>query len=171
MLTASQKKALEQQVESCYQQAECFFDRAFPRPSVLFTQRGKIAGTAHLQKNLLKFHSILYQENQLAFLTDVVPHEVAHLLVYQLHGLTPPHGREWQTMMSNVMLRPPERTHRFDVSSVQGKTFTYQCQCQQHQLTVRRHNKALKGILYLCRSCKSHLKPLNTNKTRLNIKL
>ncbi|WP_434340097.1 SprT family zinc-dependent metalloprotease [Motilimonas cestriensis] len=171
MLTTSQKKALEQQVEACYQQAECFFDRAFPRPSVLFTQRGKIAGTAHLQKNLLKFHPILYQENQQAFLTDVVPHEVAHLLVYQIHGRTAPHGLEWQMMMNKVMQRSPERTHQFDISSVQGKTFAYQCQCQQHQLSIRRHNKASKGTIYLCTACKKPLQPLNPNKPRLNINL
>ncbi len=158
MLISSQKQALELQVETCYQQAECFFDREFARPTIQFNQRGKIAGSAHLQKQLLKFNPILYQENQTSFLVDVVPHEVSHLLVYQLYGLkAAPHGHEWQFIMTQVMKRPATRTHQYDVSSVAGKTFLYRCQCQQHKLSIRRHNKAKKGMQYLCTQCKAPL--------------
>ncbi|MCE2573799.1 SprT family zinc-dependent metalloprotease [Motilimonas eburnea] len=158
MVTSSQKQALEQQVEACYQLAECFFDRPFQRPTIQYNQRGKIAGSAHLQKHLLKFNPVLYQENQTCFLVDVVPHEVSHLLVYQLHGASAaPHGREWQFIMTQVMKRPARRTHQFDISSVAGKTFLYHCQCQQHQLSIRRHNKVKKGTQYLCTQCKTSL--------------
>ncbi|MFO6424388.1 SprT family zinc-dependent metalloprotease [Motilimonas sp. KMU-193] len=158
MLSDTQKQALEQQVETCYNQAECFFDRPFTRPAIQFNQRGKIAGSAHLQKQLLKFNPVLYQENQASFLLDVVPHEVSHLLVYQLHGAhVPPHGQEWQFIMTQVMKRPAHRTHQYDISSVAGKTFLYQCQCQQHRLSIRRHNRVTKGTQYLCTQCKTPL--------------
>ncbi|RJG40012.1 SprT family zinc-dependent metalloprotease [Motilimonas pumila] len=157
MLLYQQKQALVQQVKTCYEKAECFFDRPFPFPTVLFNQRGKAAGTAHLHKNLLKFNGVLYQENQTAFLTDVVPHEVCHLLAYHLYGQVPPHGPQWQHLMRSVMEVNPSRTHDFDTRSVQGQLFTYQCQCQQHQLTIRRHNKAKRGQRYICRRCRSAL--------------
>ena len=86
-------------------------------------------------------------------------HELAHLLVYRRFGRVAPHGREWQWMMTEVLGVPAVRTHRFFVTSVRARTFTYRCQCKTaHELTVRRHNKVLRGeSQYLCRHCKSTL--------------
>ncbi|HCP30527.1 MAG TPA: SprT family protein, partial [Pseudomonas sp.] len=47
---------LIQRVETCYQQAERFFDRAFPRPQISFKLRGQKAGVAHLHENKLRFN-------------------------------------------------------------------------------------------------------------------
>ena len=84
-------------IEICYQHAECRLNRAFSRPHINFKQRGKAAGSARLQTNELRFNPVLLQENQQHFITHTVPHEVAHLLVYQLYGRTKPHGKEWAT--------------------------------------------------------------------------
>ncbi|WP_338401477.1 SprT family zinc-dependent metalloprotease [Neptunicella marina] len=155
------KTTLEQQivdqVEHCYQQAERHLNKPFPRPVVGFNQRGKIAGSARLQLNELRFNRTLLKDNPEHFLTDVVPHEVSHLLVHQLYGRVKPHGYEWQQMMRQVYGLHPQTRHQMDVSKVQGKTFNYRCHCQQHKLTIRRHNKALKGMTYMCRSCGSAL--------------
>ena len=55
---------LKQRVETCYQQAEAFFKRTFPRPQVSFKLRGQKAGVAHLHENLLRFNLQLYRENR-----------------------------------------------------------------------------------------------------------
>lgn len=157
MLTFLDKKALAARCEDFYILAECFFDQHFPRPTYLFNQRGRSAGSAHLQKNLIKFNPVLYIQNKQVFMEQVVGHEVAHLIAYQLYGRVKPHGKEWQQIMSEVFKLTPQTTHELDVSSVQGKLFNYRCDCSEHQLTIRRHNKVLKGTSYLCRKCKSAL--------------
>lgn len=157
MLTFEDKKALVVKGEDCFILAECFFDRAFPRPSYLFNQRGRSAGTAHLQKNLIKFNPVLYLQNKTIFIEQVVAHEIAHLITYQLFGKVRPHGKEWQNIMTQVFKLPAATTHQLDIKDVQGKLFAYRCLCTEHQLTIRRHNNIQKGTRYLCKKCKSSL--------------
>ena len=153
MLTFEDKKALTVKGEDCFILAECFFDRAFLRPTYFFNQRGRSAGTAHLQKNVIKFNPILYLQNKEIFVKQVVAHEIAHLITYQLFGKVKPHGKEWQNIMVQVFKLSPTTTHQLDIKDVQGKLFTYRCSCREHQLTIRRHNKVKKGAQYLCRKC------------------
>ncbi len=93
-------------------------------------------------------------KNQQAFIDEVVPHELAHLLVWKHFGRVAPHGKEWKWMMEAVLGVPARRTHRFELDSVRQNTFPYRCQCQQHQLTVRRHNRVVRGeATYRCVRC------------------
>lgn len=148
---------LTTQVEQCYLIAERRLKQQFSRPTILFNQRGKIAGSAMLQSNTLRFHPLIYQQNKQHFLAHVVPHEIAHLLVWQLHGKTRPHGKEWQTLMTQVFEVPAYTTHRYDVSQLGLTSFLYYCQCGDVELTVRRHNKVLKGAQYRCKACNETL--------------
>ncbi len=157
MLSNEDKKALLVKSEDCFLLAECFFDRPFKRPDYLFNQRGKSAGTAHLQRNIIKFNPILYVQNRETFITQVVAHEVAHLIVYQQYGKVRPHGKEWQYVMRTVFNCPAETTHALDVTDVIGRQFAYQCNCTRHLLSIRRHNKILKGAKYLCKKCTGEL--------------
>lgn len=126
----------------------------YPEPAVNYQQRGTTAGSAWLQHWEIRLNPLLLQENQQAFIDEVVPHELAHLLVFARFGKVQPHGKEWRWMMENVLQVPARRTHRFAVKSVQGRTFAYQCSCRQHELTVRRHNRVQRGETeYRCRDC------------------
>lgn len=158
MLTEEDKKALMFIGEDCFIDAECFFDRAFERPTYLFNQRGKAAGTAHLQKNIIKINPVLFINNKEEFFQQVIPHEVAHLITFQLYGKVRPHGEEWQQVMITVFKRPALTTHQLDIKDVMGKQFVYHCACTKHNLTIRRHNKALKGNFYRCKLCQSLLR-------------
>jgi len=157
MLTEQDKQALKLQGEHFFIEAECFFDRAFKRPDYLFNQRGRAAGTAHLHRNLIKINPTLFINNRKEFFEQVIPHEVAHLITFQLYGRVRPHGKEWQHVMVNVFRRPALTTHQLDITDVVGKQFTYRCACTTHQLTIRRHNKVLKGESYQCRHCRTLL--------------
>lgn len=144
-------------VEACYQQAETFFKRRFPRPLVSFKLRGQKAGVAHLTENKLRFNPQLYRENQEDFLRQTVAHEVAHLIAHQLFGLSiQPHGEEWQLIMRGVYELPPHRCHTYDVKRRQFSRFIYRCQCPQGEFpfSAQRHALVAKGRRYFCRRCK-----------------
>lgn len=151
------KEVLDRAVEACFQKAEAQFGRRFSRPRVTLDLRGRAAGQAHMGKGLLRFNRAMYLANHQAFIDEVVPHEVAHWLAWQLHGpRIQPHGHQWQGLMTGLFGLPAKRTHDFDV---QEQTFSYHCGCRQHQLTIRRHNKVLRGERYLCRRCGEPLNP------------
>jgi SprT protein len=128
--------------------------RHYPEPMLVYQQRGTSAGTAWLEKNEIRLNPVLLLENQQAFIDEVVPHELAHLLVWKHFGRVAPHGKEWKWMMESVLGVAALRTHRFELDSVRKNTFTYRCHCQQHQLTVRRHNRVMRGeATYRCVRC------------------
>ncbi len=148
---------MQQRVEECYSVAEDYFNRHFPRPAVTFRRSGKNAGTAFLQQNRINFHPLLLRDNTDAFLGDVIPHEISHLLVWQLYGKVRPHGTEWQAVMQQVFGCAPNATHRFDTSVLGAEEFAYQCGCDTIMLSRRRHNTVLRGGQYRCRRCKELL--------------
>ncbi|GAM77579.1 protein sprT [Vibrio ishigakensis] len=145
---------LNQKLDTLLVTANKHFDKQFPKPELLLNLRGKAAGQALLQKNIIKLNPVLAEENKQAFIEEVLPHELAHLITYQLFGRVRPHGKEWQYTMERVFKIPAKRTHSMDVQSVQGKTFEYQCGCNHYPLSIRRHNKVVRGEMsYSCRSC------------------
>ena len=136
------------------QQAEQALQQAWPRPVLSYTQRGKAAGTAHLHRWEIRLNPVLLVDNLELFLHEVIAHELAHLLVFARHGRVAPHGRAWQAMMRQVFGLAPRVTHQLDISSLQGPLFAYQCACQEHRLSLRRHYNVQRGqSRYLCRHC------------------
>lgn len=159
MTSEQEQLKVRQQVDICYQQVEAVLKQAFSRPSVSFSLRGKAAGTANLATNQLRFNPILLHENLNAFLTEVVPHEICHLIAHQQYGRVRPHGKEWQALMINIFALRPTATHQFNTQSVTGKQFDYQCGCGLVKLSIRRHNKVMRGeTQYRCRRCQQTLR-------------
>lgn len=152
MRTLREKLALAQQK----------LEQVFPEPTLNYKQRGTTAGSAYLKQWEIRLNAVLLIENGEAFVDEVVPHELAHLLVYRVFGRKgiAPHGNEWKWMMEHVLEVPASRTHCFEVNSVKSRTFIYRCACpSSHELTIRRHNKILRGEnQYLCRRCGEILK-------------
>lgn len=146
-----------QKVGACFDCAERFFGHKFVLATCNFKQKGRAAGTAHLQKNELRFNRFMYEQSPAEFLATVVPHEVAHLIVFQIYGDTvKPHGKEWQSVMVKVYGLEPSRTHTFEVPP-QKNTFSYRCSCKEHLFSKQRHNRANKGVAYICKNCRSSL--------------
>jgi SprT protein len=164
MISEQQKFTAQQSLTLGMSKAETFFQRSFDPPELTFNQRGNIAGTAHLQKNIIKLNPVLLADNLEQFCHTVIPHELAHILVFQMHGRVKPHGQEWRAMMQNVFTLPPHVKHQMDVTKTQGKTFKYQCGCAKIDLSVRRHNKVVRRQQeYVCRKCNTLLSYVGTN--------
>lgn len=150
---------VQHRIEQCYSLAEQQLNRTFPRPRVSFNQRGKIAGTARLQSDEIRLNQTLLNDNPDEFLSQVIPHEICHLLVWHCYGRVRPHGAEWRQMMINIFGLQPVTRHQMDTEKVAGKQFVYHCACQTHQLSIRRHNKMVRGQQqYLCRQCRQPLR-------------
>lgn len=126
-----------------------------PAPGVWFDLKGASAGQAHLGRGGLRFNNVLLNDNRSAFFEDVIPHEMAHWLVFHLDNgpRLKPHGREWQAVMRDLFGLAPRVTHRFDIQHAQNRPYHYRCGCQTHQFTARRHTLVLKGRDYRCRNC------------------
>ncbi|WP_163934203.1 SprT family zinc-dependent metalloprotease [Paraferrimonas sp. SM1919] len=152
-LTQEQILQIQTRIEICYQQAEQKLKRTFIRPQLELNGRGRIAGSANLTLNKLRLNPILFKHNQDEFMQEVIPHEICHLLCYQLFGRTRPHGVQWRSLMQGIFNLPGRATHSMDLAPLQQKSFAYQCKCGPVSLTIRRHNKVLKGAQYLCRKC------------------
>ncbi|WP_439213809.1 SprT family zinc-dependent metalloprotease [Duffyella gerundensis] len=153
-LPVALQQAVMQSLRTHLQQANQALKTHYPEPALNYQQRGTAAGTAWLESWEIRLNPVLLLENQQAFVDEVVPHELAHLLVWKHFGRVPPHGKEWRWMMETVLGVPARRTHQFAVASVRRNTFPYRCRCQQHQLTVRRHNRVQRGeTQYRCVHC------------------
>ncbi|MFC4699668.1 SprT-like domain-containing protein [Glaciecola siphonariae] len=138
-------------------------DTAFsaqPLPSILLNQRGRIAGAALLQKNIIKLHPKLFAQNQAYFISDVIPHELAHLVVFNHFGRVRPHGQQWRYVMEEILGVEAKVTHKLDVERAGVKLFDYYCECGLIKLSATRHKRVQsQKQRYICRNCKSALKP------------
>ncbi|VAX10345.1 hypothetical protein MNBD_GAMMA26-1509 [hydrothermal vent metagenome] len=144
-------------------QAERNFKHTMPQPEIRFNLWGQSAGMVLFQKGcapVVRFNQQLLRNNQAAFLTQTVPHEVAHMVARTLFGAKiQPHGQEWKDVMMWLGAKG-QRCHNFDTRSTKTRRlrlFDYQCDCRSHQLTSIRHNRVRQGSSYYCRSCKQLL--------------
>ncbi|MDF7666574.1 SprT family zinc-dependent metalloprotease [Orbaceae bacterium ESL0727] len=137
-------------------QANAFFHTNYTEPNILYRPKGSIAGSAYLTRWEIQLNRTLLCENGIPFIEEVVPHELAHLLVYKQFGKVKPHGKEWQSIMATVLGKEPKTTHNFTVSR---PDYLYVCQCQTHHLSKIRHNKIQQQhIDYICKKCGTILK-------------
>ncbi|EPC02992.1 hypothetical protein L861_22030 [Litchfieldella anticariensis FP35 = DSM 16096] len=145
---------LHQQVEAAWR-LSCEVHPELPKPLVWLDLRGKSAGQAHFGRRGLRFNPVLLRENRQAFLAEVVPHEMAHWLVYHLEdgARARPHGHEWQTVMRCLFGLEPKVTHCFDVRRSSSAPYCYRCRCDEHFFTAQRHALARQGRRYQCRQC------------------
>ncbi|SHE57753.1 SprT protein [Modicisalibacter ilicicola DSM 19980] len=149
---------LHQRVEAAWELAQAVYP-GLPRPPAWLDLRGKCAGQAHFGRSGLRFNPVLLGENRLAFLVEVVPHEMAHWLVHHLEGgeAMRPHGREWQGVMRGLYGLEPRATHRFDTRTASPAPHRYACACRSHYFSKRRHRLAHAGKHYVCRQCRQRL--------------
>lgn len=148
-----------------FRQADTRAGSPLIRLEVRFDLRGWAAGQARQRAGgpwVIRYNPLLLRENPEAFLTETVPHEVAHVIAFLRYGpRIRPHGAEWRAVMEGLGAAP-ERCHHYDLSRVPRRThrtFPYHCGCGEHELTSIRHHRVLAGQTYLCRRCAGPLRP------------
>ncbi len=139
--------------------AALHFGLKAPQVEIRFDLRGRSAGQVRRHASgvwLVRYNPVLLARHGEDFLASTIPHEVAHVIAYRLHGhRIQPHGPEWRALMSHFGAAPA-RCHDFDISGLPTRTLTrypYHCACRTHLLTSIRHHRILRGHRYQCRSC------------------
>jgi SprT protein len=162
-LTDTIRQQAQESLEQSVEKAASVLQKDIALPELTFKQRGRIAGSARLQDYEIRLNPVLLKENMDEFMREVIPHELCHLLVWQLYaggnrkGRIKPHGREWKALMWEIFGLKGSACHQMDIQSVQGRHFSYRCQCGPVNLSIRRHNKVRQGVKYICRTCRQQL--------------
>lgn len=137
MVPGSVQRDVELKIQEGLNIAGEFYGKTFSFPSISYDLRGKTAGTATYQKNHIRLNATLLMENKEHFMETTVPHELAHLLTYQVFGVPRdrngrhrPHGIEWEGMMQLLGVNP-NRTHSYDTTNSvarKNKQFVWKCE-------------------------------------------
>lgn len=145
---------LQQSTRQLLSTAMQAYGRNFPMPAIHTDLRGMTAGQAFVADNRIRLNTQLLTEHGQAFIDETLPHELAHLVVYQLYGRRArPHGEEWKAVMA-LFGAKADRCHSYTVQPArQVATYRYYCNCREHEISAIRHRRVAKGRRYVCRSC------------------
>jgi SprT protein len=153
MLTAAQKSATMQRVNHFVEVANKTYNITMTSPSVLFDLRGTCGGTATGDFQL-RFNAGLMVDNWDHYMNHTIPHEVAHLAAFHMHGIETKwsrsgkrqrvqHGNSWKGIMHKFGCEP-NRTHAMDVTKVARPRakFAYECShCGQEVAAGPNHHR------------------------------
>lgn len=159
----------EQDAMACLQRSSQRLNQVLgrqdPLPRLRFDLRGRSAGQARLQDWTIRLNRSLLLAHGQAFIEDTVPHELAHLVAYAMHGgRIRPHGPQWRALM-DVLERPATVCHDYAVTPARRtRTFAYHCGCREHALGAIRHRRARAGQAYRCRRCGGELQQAMTER-------
>ncbi|NOY66377.1 MAG: metallopeptidase (SprT family) [Gammaproteobacteria bacterium] len=145
-------------------QAGGLFQKTFKPVPVVFDLKGRAAGMycVRKRKRWIRFNPYIFAKYFADNMENTVAHEVAHYVVDMLYGQQNirPHGNEWVEVMKLLEVNP-ERTCKYDLEGVPlrvHRMFEYSCDCSQHKLGTRRHNKIERGLAqYYCKLCQQKL--------------
>jgi len=137
---------------------------------IMFDLKGCSSGmfVVKQDRQYIRYNEIIFSHYFDDNLNNTVAHEVAHYVVFCLHGIrkVKPHGIEWKQVMALFEVKP-EVTSSYDTSILplhRQKQHRYSCACMTHQLSTTRHNKVQgKKAVYKCRKCRQSLRWNNAN--------
>jgi len=158
-VTREVKARVKATLEKCIVTANAHYGRTFKYPTVLYTKRGRTAGTANDSTYTVNFNAVLLMENVEDFLKRTVIHEMAHLI----DGIVSPeakaggrwgrkrdiHGPRWKGIMK-LLGGPTSRCHSYDTTNSKIKRtkkpkHVWKCGCGNGsvKLTAAAHKKQL----------------------------
>lgn len=188
MLTQEQKKQILDKIEACFVKADAHYKRTLKRPTqVEYTLKGGSAGTANPRNHVLNFNAALALRDWNDMITNTVPHEVAHLIDYEINNKLEEqmlarshaiermhllgrrvkmpkrdvHGYSWQSVM-RVLGAVPKRTHNVDTTGIvrRKSRHSYRCDCGGTLVVgAKHHNAILRGARVTHRGCGRVLTP------------
>jgi len=134
------------------------------KPFWCFNLQGTTAGLAYYKANKIHLNHGLLIRNKQDFLSQTIPHEIAHLVAFRVFGESGiGHGKEWKFVM-RVFGIEPNRCHKYDVSETKRKRtikrYLFSCGCESklHEITPQQFEKVMqKKCDISCRRCEKKL--------------
>lgn len=114
----------------------------------------------------LRFNIPMAKQDPELFLSQVVGHEVAHMVANAMFGSYDNnigHGKMWKYVMM-VFGLPAGRCHNFDVSPESGvirrqhTKYATTCGCATHMISGQRKARLVAGVVYRCKHCRNAIK-------------
>lgn len=161
--TVNQDGILFQQVQDkidyCVALANERFNLSFPAPIATFNLHGLVAGQARYysthSKCEIRINPDYLRAHTPDMIEDTVPHEVAHLIAFAVHGKNiKSHGYEWQDI-AIFLGCTGNRCHSYDaIPAKKTRKFLYLCPCgDHHYLGLNLHRKVQTGDVRVCMTC------------------
>jgi SprT protein len=140
--------------------ASDLFGHQFVEIPVRFDLKGLSSGMFRVSRDdqEIRYNPWIFAKYYADCLASTVPHEVAHYVVHQTHGLSNvrPHGVEWKAVMNAFGADASVRSN-YNLDGIplrQMTRFSYECRCDSHKLGRRRHQNIRSGrYSYRCRRC------------------
>jgi SprT protein len=158
MLTQAQKQQILDKINACYDTCDAHYNRTFKRPTTRFDLTGTTAGTADPRGHVLRFQPVLAAGHWDDFLNNTVPHEVAHLVDYDVNNKLEAqmqarmaaiqnqaifgnwgrrarrpkrdiHGDSWRAVMRVLGINYAARCHQYDTSQVARRKARHEYRC------------------------------------------
>ena len=159
-------KKLKDAVNNCLENAFKIFNIKFAYPIIDITLKSiRTAGRAIMErngdtiKNTLRFNYKLYAAAPDLFINEVIPHEIAHIVNYNICKRSVAHDFRWKYICLKLggsgktyLIR---ELHEILASISPGRK--YKCACTIHNLSTGIHNKIKKGASYSCKDCRKKL--------------
>lgn len=163
-ITAEQQRQITDQTNNYIEQASALFDIKIKPVEITFNLKGRAAGMYRVSryKREIRYNSHIFSKYYEDNFNITIPHEVAHYITDIIYGLRniKPHGKEWKAVMHEFGANATV-TANYDLSGIplkKQKLFTYECDCQEHQLGSIRHNRIKRNRgQYYCTHCKQSL--------------
>ena len=125
-------------------------------PRVTFNLTGTFAGVAYTEHNWIDLNMMLFRENIIDCVGEVVPHEICHLWKVALGLGGGSHGKEWKALMRRMGVAP-RRCHNMNTDASVSKSglFRYRCLCSLGNMVSLEKHRAMQEFpgSYICGRC------------------
>lgn len=154
------KQVVENTVRHYLDMAERQHGRTFEMPTIEYFHKGRKAGHANGSQWMVGFNTGLLEDNLQRYTVRTIPHEVAHIVVYAVHGQLykngkrDSHGEAFKAQMDAFGCENT-RCHTMDTSKVRQKKrvtkkYAVKCSCGwTAHVGVVRARKIQRGAEYL----------------------
>lgn len=157
---------VRQKLDSLLPSVTEYVGHELPEVRIRTDLRGNVAGQARIQKcyltDTVSYELRINAEALLRYpddtLNETVPHELAHIVAYEVHGKVHAHGPEWQRIARHLGASG-DRCHSLKLTPArQTKRYIGTCSCREHKLSAVKRNRILLGTqYYVCRRCRERI--------------
>ena len=116
MITLQEK--VHKKIATCLKKAEKHYGMEFIYPRVIFSNLGVMGGLCEprITRDLIEFNIHMLSENPNIFISETVPHEIAHSVAFAIDNYCGVHGKLWKEVMV-LFNAKPNKYHNYSIDT------------------------------------------------------